>query len=46
MDIAANDGDYRSFGEAIDTLNIVGVQGPVVFNGPAAKEFIMCGLMT
>ncbi len=30
--IAANDGDYRSFGEAIDTLNIVGVQGPVVFN--------------
>ncbi len=30
--IAALDGDYRSFSEAIDTLNIVGVQGPVVFN--------------
>lgn len=30
--IAATDGDYQSFGEAIDTLNIVGVQGPVVFN--------------
>ncbi len=30
--IAPTDGDYRSFGEAIDTLNIVGIQGPVVFN--------------
>lgn len=30
--IATSGGDYGSFGEAIDTLNIVGVQGPVVFN--------------
>lgn len=30
--IAPTGGDYRSFGEAIDTLNIVGIQGPVVFN--------------
>ena len=30
--IATTGGDYRSFGEAIDTLNIVGIQGPVVFN--------------
>lgn len=30
--IAATDGDYHSFGETIDTLNVVGIQGPVVFN--------------
>ncbi len=30
--IAPTGGDYQSFGEAIDTLNIVGIQGPVVFN--------------
>lgn len=29
--IAQEGGDYRSFGEAIDTLNIVGIQGPVQF---------------
>ena len=30
--IAPTGGDYQSFGEAIDTLNAVGVEGPVVFN--------------
>ena len=30
--IAAAGGDYRSFGEAIDTLNVVGIEGPVMFN--------------
>lgn len=30
--IAPVGGDYRSFGEAIDTLNIVGIEGPVTFN--------------
>ncbi|MBR1549328.1 MAG: T9SS type A sorting domain-containing protein [Bacteroidales bacterium] len=30
--IATTGGDYRSFGEAIDTLNVVGIEGPVRFN--------------
>ncbi len=30
--IAPDNGDYRSFGEAIDTLNSVGVEGAVTFN--------------
>lgn len=30
--IAPVNGDYHSFGEAIDTLNVVGVEGPVLFN--------------
>ena len=30
--IAGVGGDYRSFGEAIDTLNVVGIEGPVTFN--------------
>ena len=30
--IALTGGDYRSFGEAIDTLNVVGIEGPVRFN--------------
>jgi hypothetical protein len=30
--IAPTGADYHSFGEAIDTLNVVGVEGPVVFN--------------
>ncbi len=30
--IAADGGDYHSFGEAIDTLNVAGIEGPVVFN--------------
>lgn len=30
--IAPTGGDYHSFGEAIDTLNAVGVEGPVLFN--------------
>lgn len=30
--IAPVGGDYHSFGEAIDTLNAVGVEGPVLFN--------------
>lgn len=30
--IAPVGGDYHSFGEAIDTLNVVGVEGPVMFN--------------
>lgn len=30
--IAAEGGDYRSFGEAIDTLNVVGIEGPVTFS--------------
>ena len=29
--IALTGGDYSSFGEAIDTLNVVGVEGPVTF---------------
>ena len=29
--IALNDADYSSFGEAIDTLNVAGIEGPVVF---------------
>lgn len=30
--IALTGGDYHSFGEAIDTLNVVGIEGPVTFN--------------
>ena len=30
--IAPTGADYHSFGEAIDTLNAVGVEGPVMFN--------------
>ena len=30
--IAPTGGDYRSFGEAIDTLNVVGIEGAVTFN--------------
>ena len=30
--IAPTNGDYHSFGEAIDTLNAVGIEGPVTFN--------------
>lgn len=29
--IAPTGGDYASFGEAIDTLNVAGIEGPVVF---------------
>lgn len=29
--IALSNGDYSSFGEAIDTLNVAGIEGPVVF---------------
>lgn len=30
--IAATNGDFHSFGEAIDTLNVAGVEGAVTFN--------------
>lgn len=30
--IAPEGGDYSSFGEAIDTLNVAGIEGPVTFN--------------
>lgn len=29
--IAQTDGDFASFGEAIDSLNVAGIEGPVVF---------------
>ena len=30
--IAADNGDFHSFSEAIDTLNVAGISGPVTFN--------------
>lgn len=42
--IAPTNGDYSSFGEAIDTLNVVGIEGPVVFNvanGTYVEQVVM-----